>query len=189
MEINSRYSVPVGTYETNFNSDFELLDPHGSSSGDSLYYNDSLFPIDKNFIDFAFNDTFNFNIIKGPSGIVKSVEFVILVNNGYPTQAVLQIYFMATYLRADSAFLSGPRVINPGVLNSEELVGDPSTTMITVAMPADFNDKVNLINAISVKGRLYLTRPDIRLVKFLPQYKFNVHIGARIEVLHNTNEL
>ncbi len=40
-----------------------------------------------------------------------------------------------------------------------------------------------------VKGRIYLTRPDIRWVKFLPEYKFNLHIGARIELLYNTSDL
>jgi hypothetical protein len=89
----------------------------------------------------------------------------------------------------DSAFISGPRVFNPGALNSGGLVSEPSLTMITIAMPADFNDKITSIRGISIQGRLYLTRPDIQWVKFLSTYKFNLHIGARIELLFNTTDL
>ncbi len=56
-------------------------------------------------------------------------------------------------------------------------------------MPADFNDKLSSITGVMVKGRIYLTRPDIQWVKFLAEYKFNIHVGARIELLFNTNDL
>lgn len=189
LEINSRYSVPIGTYNTDINKYLESLDTTGPSSGDSLYYEGILYPINESYVDFAFTDSLLFNLIKGPEGKVRSVEFVILLTNGYPTPAVVQVYFFAGSVTIDSAFISGPRVISPGVLNSEGIVSDPSTTMLTIAMPEDFNGKFWTITGILVKGRVYLTRPDIQCVKFLEQYKLNLHIGVRIELLFNTNEL
>jgi hypothetical protein len=189
LEMNPRYSVPVGTYDANINNYLESLDTLGPSSGDSLYYQDVLYPINKSYVDFSVSDSLNFNLIKDPAGKVKSVEFVILVTNGYPTPAVAQVYFMAGSATLDSAFVSGPHIINPGTLNSDGYVTDPYTTMLTVSMPAGFNDKLSSIRGVMVKGRVYLTRPDIRWVKFLREYKFNLHIGARIELLFNTSDL
>jgi len=189
VEINSRYSVPVGTYDADINDYFEQLDTQGPSSGDSVYYEGILYPVNESYVDFSFSDSLTFNMIKDPEGKVRSVEFVFLVSNGYPTPAVVQVYFMSGPAIIDSAFISGPRVINPGELNSEGIVSEPSLTMITIAMPADFNDKISSVRGIMVKGSLYLIRPDIHWVKFLNEYKCNLHIGARIELLFNVNEL
>lgn len=189
VEINSRYSVPVGSFNTDINHYLESLDTLGPSSGDSLYYEDVLYPVNESFVQFSLTDSLNFNLIKDPSGKVKSVEFVILIANGYPTPAVVQVYFMSGSAAIDSAFISGPRVINAATLNSDGIVTDPSTSLLTVSMPSDFNDKLASIQAVTVKGRVYLTRPDIRWVKFFHEYQFNLHIGARIELLFNTNTL
>jgi len=189
VEINSRYSVPIGTYDTDINNYLESLDTLGPSSGDSLYYEGVLYPINEPYIEFSFSDSLNFNLIKDPEGKVKSVEFIILLSNGYPTPAMVQVYFMSGSTTLDSAFISGPRLINPAALNSDGIVTDPSTSMLTVSMPADFNGKLSSIRSVMVKGRIYLTRPDIQWVKFLHEYKFNLHIGVRIELLFNTSEL
>jgi hypothetical protein len=189
LEINSRYSVPVGTYDTDINNYLGSLDTLGPSSGDSLYYEGILYPVDQSYVDFTISDSLNFNLIKDPSGKVKSVEFIVLLNNGYPTPALVQVYFMSGSAILDSAFISGPRLINPAFLNSEGIVSDPSTTMLTVSMPADFNDKLSTVRGVMVKGRIYLARPDIQWVKFFHEYKFNLHIGARIELLFNTSDL
>jgi hypothetical protein len=189
VEINSRYSVPIGTYNADINNYLESLDTLGPSSGDSIYYEGVLYPINEAWVEFSFSDSLNFNLIKDPEGKVKSVEFIILLSNGYPTPAMVQVYFMSGSATLDSAFISGPRLINPAALNSDGIVTDPSTSMLTVSMPADFNGTLSSIRSIMVKGRIYLTRPDIQWVKFLHEYKFNLHIGARIELLYNTSDL
>jgi hypothetical protein len=189
VQINSRYSLPIGTYDADINNYFESLDTLGPSSGDSLYYEGVLYPINESWVDFSFSDSLNFNLIKDPEGKVKSVEFIILLSNGYPTPAMVQVYFMSDSATLDSAFISGPRLINPAALNSDGIVTDPSTSMLTVSMPADFNGKLSSIRSVMVKGRIYLTRPDIQWVKFLHEYKFNLHIGVRIELLYNTSDL
>ena len=68
VEINSRYSVPIGTYNTDINNYLESLDTLGPSSGDSLYYEGVLYPINQSYVDFTFSDSLNFNLIKDPQG-------------------------------------------------------------------------------------------------------------------------
>jgi len=189
VEINSRYSLPIGTYNADINNYLESLDTLGPSSGDSIYYEGVLYPINEAWVEFSISDSLNFNLIKDPEGKVKSVEFIILLSNGYPTPAMVQVYFMSGSATLDSAFISGPRLINPAALNSDGIVTDPSTSMLTVSMPADFNGTLSSIRSVMVRGRIYLTRPDIQWVKFLHEYKFNLHIGARIELLYNTTDL
>jgi hypothetical protein len=189
VEINSRYSVPIGTYYADINKHLESLDTLDPSTGDSLYYEGVLYPISESYTDFTVSDSLNFNLIKDPTGKVKSVEFIILLANGYPTPALVQVYFMSGSATIDSAFITGPHVISPAAINSEGIVTDPSTSMLTVSMPADFSDKLTSVRGVMVKGRVYLTRPDIRWVKFFHEYKFNLHIGARIELLFNTSDL
>ncbi len=189
MEINSRYSVPIGTYNTDINYYLESLDTLGPSSGDSLNFNDVLYPINETYIDFTLSDSLNFNFIKDPSGKVKSVEFVVVVTNGYPTPAEVQVYFMSGSVPIDSAFDSGPRLIYPALADSEDYVSEPSTALLTVSMPEDFNDNLTSIDGVMVKGKIYLKRPGLKWAKFLPEYQFTIHIGARIELLFNTNDL
>ncbi len=68
VEINSRYSVPIGTYNTDINDYLESLDTLGPSSGDSLYYEDVLYPVNESYVDFTLSDSLNFNLIKDPAG-------------------------------------------------------------------------------------------------------------------------
>jgi hypothetical protein len=187
VEINSRYSVPVGEFNTDINNYLESLDTLGPSSGDSLYYENILYPIDVSFVGFTLTDSLNFNLIKDPTGRVKSVEFVILIANGYPTPAVVQVYFMSGSSPVDSAFISGPHVINAASVDNDGIVTEPAESMVTISMPSDFNDKLGSIRGVTVKGQIYLTRPDIRWVKFFHDYHFDLHVGARIELLYNTN--
>jgi hypothetical protein len=189
VEINSRYSVPIGSYNTDINKYLESLDTLGPSSGDSVYYENVLYPVSKPYVDFTISDSLNFNLIKDPSGKVKSVEFVVLLTNGYPTPAVVQVYFISDAGTIDSAFVSGPHVVDAAHINSDGLVTDPSTSMLTISMPPEFNDKLPSIRWVIVKSRIYLTRPDIQWVKFYHDYKFNLHLGARIELLFNTSDL
>jgi hypothetical protein len=103
VELNPRYSVPIGNFNADINAYLESLDTLGPSSGDSIYYEGILYPVNQPYVEFEISDSLNFNLIKDPAGKVKSVEFIILLANGYPTPVVLQVYFMSGSVPADSA--------------------------------------------------------------------------------------
>ncbi len=190
MVINSRYSLPIGNFQADINNYLSSLNTGDiSTTGDSLYYNNVLYPISDKYVPFSLSDSVNFNLVNDPGNKVKSVEFVFILSNGYPTQVVVQLYFMAGSVVADSAFASGPRVIQGADVNGDGIVTSPSSTMFIVPMPGDFTGKLSGITHVAVKGRVYLVSADNIPVKFFPDYKFNLHIGARIELLYNTNEL
>jgi hypothetical protein len=190
MQVHSSYSLPIGNYITDINSYLESLDTNDLSfAGDSLYYDSVMYPISNIYYPFSLSDSVNFNLVDNPGDKIKSVEFVLIIANGYPTQAEVQVYFMAGTVPVDSAFASGPKIIQPAPVNDDGIVTDPSTTMLIVPMPGDFSGKLDGITHVAVKGKIWLVSPDRVPVKFLPEYKFNLHIGARIELLYNTNEL
>jgi hypothetical protein len=189
VEIHSQYSVPIGSYDNNINTFLRSLDTASHPAPDSLYYEGTLYPCNVRYIQFTSTDTITFNVVKDPSQKVRSVEFIILASNGYPTKALAQVYFISGSSVLDSAFVSGPQAIDPGEVNDQGLVVQPSTSKYTVIMPPDFIQKLSLINRVRIRGRIYLTRPDIHHVIFDSAYRINVHIGSRIELLYNTGDL
>jgi hypothetical protein len=191
LEIHSRYSVPIGAFVYDINDYFESLDTVLTPSPDSLYFEDILYPSGAIAVYFSSLDSFTFNMIRDPSEKVKSIEFVILLSNGYPTEIAAQVYFLtgAAHVPSDSVFSGGPVTIPPADVDGEGLVTDPFSVLYNVTMPAEFIQKLPMITGILIKGRVNVTRPDIHWVKFYHPYQINLHIGSRIELLFNTNEL
>jgi|WetSurMetagenome_2_1015567.scaffolds.fasta_scaffold86218_2 hypothetical protein len=191
LEIHSSYSLPVGAFTYNINGYLSSLDTVTYPWPDSLVYNDVLYPSFQSAVGFASSDTFSFSLVRDPSGKVKSVEIVILVQNGYPTTAGFQVYFLSgtSSLSIDSVFTGGPAKVLPADINGAGLVTGPSTSLFNVALPAEFMSHLNSISGIKVKGWVNTTRPDIQWVKFYSDYNIYIHIGSRIELQFNTSEL
>jgi hypothetical protein len=101
------------------------------------------------------------------------------------------VYFLtgASHVPSDSVFTGGPVTIPPADIDGEGLVTDPFSILYNVTMPTEFIQKLPMITGILIKGRVNVTRPDIHWVKFYHHYQINLHIGSRIELLFNTNEL
>jgi hypothetical protein len=191
LEIHSSYSVPIGSFVYDINEYLESLAGVTNPSADSLYFEDVLYPSGVSSVNFSSLDSINFNVVRDPSGKVKSIEFVILITNGYPTEIAAQVYFLTgtSLAPADSVFASGPVTIQPAKIDGEGRVTDPSSVLYNVTMPTEFIQKLSLIAGILVKGRVNVTRPDVHWVKFYHHYQINLHIGSRIEMLFNTNGL
>ena len=191
LEIHSSYSVPIGDFSYDINNYLESVAAFPYSSPDSLYFENVLYPNPDSAVYFSSTDTFAFNLISDPSRKVRSIEFVILISNGYPTEASAQVYFLSgtSIITSDPVFSGGPIRIEPAVVNDEGLVTDPSITRVSVTMPPEFIQKLSVINGIQIKGMVNTTRSDIPRVKFLRKYQIDIFIGSRIELLFNTGEL
>ena len=191
LEIHSSYSVPVGAFKYDINNYLESLDTVTLPWPDSLVYNDILFPTFSSSVSFTSTDTISFNLIKDPLAMIRSIEFLILVDNGYPTEISAQIYFLSagSALPVDSVFKSGPCVVPPAEVNDEGKVTRPFTSLFNVFMTDEFLQKLPEISWIMIRGRVNTTKPDVRWVKFYSDYQIDLHIGSRIELLYNTGDL
>lgn len=191
LEIHSSYSLPIGAFDYNINNYLESLDTVTVPWPDSLYYNDVLYPSFSPSVPFTSVDSFSFNLLDDLSGKVRSVEFVILVSNGYPTEVSAQVYFLSSGspVLVDSVFKSGPCVVPPAEVNDEGLVTRPYTGMFSIVMPPEFLQSLPGVSWIMISGRVNTTKPDVHWVKFFSDYRIDLHIGTRIELLYNTGDL
>lgn len=191
LEMHSSYSVPVGSSGHNINTYLESLDQVSYPWPDSLYYNDILYPSYVSSVAFATIDTFVLNLVKDPLDMVRSIEFLILVDNGYPTEISAQVYFLSSGSSepVDSVFKNGPCVVPPAEINDEGHVSRHNTVLFSVFMTSEFIQKFPDIHYIMIRGRVNTTRPDVQWVKFYTGYQVGLHIGSRIELVYNTDDL
>lgn len=191
LEIHSSYSLPVGAFDYDINNFLESLDTVTLPWPDSLVYNDVLFPTLASSASFTSIDTISFNLVRDPLEMIRSIEFLILVNNGYPTEMSAQIYFLSagSAFPVDSVFKSGPCVVPPAEVNDEGKVTRPYTSLFNVVMTDEFLQKLPEISWIMIRGRVNTTKPGVHWVKFYSDYQIDLHIGSRIELLYNTGDL
>jgi hypothetical protein len=190
LEIQSSYSLPIGPLDYDINTYFESLDTVTLPWPDTVSYNDVLYPSYAGAVDITTRNPFIFNIVEDPSAKVKSVELIVIAANGYPTQATVQVYFLAgtPEVPVDSVFSDGPRTLQPAGLNSEGIVADPFTALYNISMSQGFIQNMSVITGVMVKSRIETTRSDIKVVKFYDEYKIDLHLASRIELQFNTGD-
>ncbi len=187
--INSSLSLPIGEVVYDINEYFEALDSVNIPWPDSVAYNDTVYPNVLHVVEKIDLKQFEFAAHGGSSDAVRSVMFRLIIQNGYPTEASAQVYFMVDQYVADSMFTDGPEVIPPASIDQDGVVTSPSIIRKDFYASQRTVDYIGYYTNIEIHGEIETTRPDIRVVKFYPEYEFRIHIGARIELEYNLNDL
>ncbi|HJX70463.1 MAG TPA: hypothetical protein VJ346_00880 [Bacteroidales bacterium] len=187
--INSSYSLPIGEVVYKINEYFEALDTVHLPMPDSVAYNDTIYPNVLHIVEKIDLKQFIFASHGGSSDKIRSVTFRLIIQNSYPTEARAQIYFTYNQSVIDSMFENGKEIIPPASIDQNGIVVEPSITMKDIyASQAIVND-IGYYTNIEIHGEVLTTRPDIRIVKFYPEYELRIHIGTRIEIEYNFNDL
>jgi len=191
LNLHPSYSIPIGTFDYDINGYLGSLDTATYSWPDSLYYDDVLYPNPLPAVNFTSVDSFAFNMIPESGGSVRSIEFVVPLSNGYPTEVSAQVYFLAngSPQPVDSVFRDGPCVVPAAEVDDEGLVVRPYMNIYTVVMPAEFVLKLGQVNWIMVSGWVDTGKQCDHKIKFYSGYQVDLHIGLRIELLYNTGDL
>ena len=191
LEIKSSYSIPVGPVEFNINGYFESLDTVMFPWPDTISYNGVLYPNVATAVVYTSVNPFTFDFVSEPEVKVKSIEFILIISNGYPTAVSAQVYFLANGAQApvDSILAAGPLHVEPAPLDAEGVVTEPHTVVVTVPMPTGFIQGMQEISGIVVKSRVETERSDIAIVKFYDTYGVKIHVAARIAIQYNTGDL
>jgi hypothetical protein len=191
LEIKSSYSIPIGPVEFDMNEYLESLDTAMFPWPDTLSFNDILYPNIATAVIYTSVNPLSFNFVSEPEVKVKSVEFVVIISNGYPTAVSVQLYFLEGTASApvDSIFTAGPLTVQPATMDAEGVVNEPRTVVVTVPMPDTFVTRMPDIAGIMVKGRIETKRPDIGIVKFYTAYGVKIHVATRIGIQYNTGDL
>jgi hypothetical protein len=190
IETVASYSLPAGLYAANINDFLVSLDTVTTPRPDSLYFNNILYPNIADAVLFSAGSPFDFNMLPDASEEIQSIELVVVVSNGYPTDLSAQVYFdTGDPLAADSAFADGPRTISSAELNTEGLVVSPTQEVFTVPMPQAFVQNFTSLSQIRIEGQVDTRRSGNGNVRFYSDYKILLHVGYRIVLKINTGNL
>jgi hypothetical protein len=156
---------------------------------DSVAYNDTIYPNVKHIVDTTDLKDFVFAAHGGGSDKLRSVTFRLIIQNGYPTEARAQVYFTNGQTLVDSLFEDGMEIIPPASIDHDGIVTNPSITMKDIYASQAILDNMGYYTNVEIYGSVLTTRPDIRIVKFYPEYELRIHIGVRVEIEYNFNDL
>jgi hypothetical protein len=187
--INSSYSLPIGEVVYDVNEYFETLDTALTPRPDSVAYNDTIYPNVLHVVEKIDLQQFEFAAQGGSSDALESIMFRLIIQNGYPTEARVQVYFMINQLVTDSLFEDGIEIIPPAPVDQNGIVMSQSVILKDVYASPTTVDNIGYYTNIEIHGEVLTTRPDIRIVRFYPEYEFRIHIGARIGIEYNFNDL
>ncbi len=191
LEITSSYSLPIGQAEYDINEYLNALKDSPFPWQDSLYYNDTLYPNYLEYVDEYDIKAFDFSRLGEELDMIESIMFRIIIDNGYPTKAISQVYFsdMAMAYIIDSVFAGGPHIIQPATIDDNGKVVEPYHEVFDVYMPQQFIDNMADIQHVSIFNRVYTVREDIFHTKFYSGYMFKVHIGIRVGLRFNIEDM
>jgi hypothetical protein len=191
MEITSSYSLPVGQAEYDINEYLDGLKESIFPWPDSLYYNDTLYPNYLEYVEEFDIKEFDFSRLGENLDKIESIMLRIIIDNGYPTKAISQVYFtdMAMSYLIDSVFSTGPHVIEPAKIDDNGRVVEPYHEFFDVYMSQQFIDNMADIRHVNIFSRVFTSRNDILHTKLYSDYRLKVHIGIRVGLRYNIEDL
>ena len=187
--VNSSYSLPIGTVIYSVNDYFEALDTINIPWPDSVAYNDTIYPNVLDIINKYDIKNFDFANLGGDNNKVKSITLHLIIQNGFPTEVRSQVYFTDNQFQTDSIFSGGMEIISPATLDQNGKVSEPNVQIRDILLPQNMINNLNNYTNIEIYGKVLTKRSDIKIVKFYPDYELRIHIGIRIELEYNLNEL
>ncbi len=191
MEITSGYSLPVGQAEYNINKYLDGLKESIFPWPDSLYYNDTLYPNYLEYVEEYDIKEFDFSRLGENLDMIESIMLRIMIDNGYPTKSLSQVYFTDLTMSyvIDSVFSDGPHIIEPALIDNNGRVIEPYHEIFDVYMPQRFIDNMADVRHVSIFSRVFTTRNDMLHARFYSDYKLTVHIGIRVRLRYNIEDL
>ena len=187
--INSSYSLPIGTAIYQVNDYFEALDTIHIPWPDSVSYNDTIYPNILDTITKTDDRYFDFTNLITNQEKIKSITFRVLVENSYPTEIRTQIYFTNQFMQTDSLFSNGFESFQPALVDQNGIVTAPSVQLKDIHISEEMKNNLIHYTNIQIYGQVLTIRPNDKMVKFYSNYKLKIHIGIRIEIEYNLNEL
>lgn len=123
-------------------------------------------------------DTFDLDLTEAtvPDG-VKEGTLKLVVDNGFPMQAKVQIYFQASNgMVVDSLFEYGGQFVNPGTMNTSGYVDVPGRSTLSSFFTSERLDRLRMDAKKAVVQFTLSTRPGYQNVKLYTTYGIDFHI-------------
>ncbi len=117
------------------------------------------------------------------------VKFKININNGFPMDALVQIYFCdSNYVKMDSLLVPLEQLINSAVLNSSGVVIAPTLKTTQETFYKERIDRLQNARKLLVHGVLQSTNAPNQNVKIYSYYNLDVKIGVQVQFNYTLNK-
>lgn len=124
---------------------------------------------------------FDFSEFVEDADIVDWVNFRLVAENGMPTEADLQVYFVdSNYVVVDS-LITNEAIIESGVLDASGKVTQASTLVTNMRYEHDRLQNLRDVKYIFYRGTINTTNAATDLVRFYSYYKLDISLGAQIQ--------
>ena len=123
-------------------------------------------------------DTFNLNLGDAalPQGVSEGT-LKLVVDNGFPVQAKVQIYFQSeSGVVVDSLFEYGGQFVEPGILNTNGMVQTPGRSVLSSFFTPERLDRLRDDARKAIVRFSISTRPAYQELKFYTTYGIDFHV-------------
>ena len=169
-----RATLTVNNYFYNYNTSNPISDSL------SVYFNGTKYLVDSSDLDMAELLPFALtSFTKNPENI-KKLMFRCNVDNGYPSNAMVQIYVLdAGNAILDSVLQGSDRYLVPGTLINDTSI-QPAHFQRDIYFTTEQIGKIQNVANIRVKTGLFISSGGLDTVKLFPQYDIKVQVGVRL---------
>lgn len=195
VQLNPSYSLPIGTIVYDLKDELERIERFAYLSSvpasDSIKINEVVYPLPVQFQQFKITQSyiFNYTMVGVDHEKIKSILFRLVIKNSFPTETILRIIFADELnYTIEEPFPDG-LTIPPASFDDKGNVTVPSESILDLPVSEKLMNNFNQIRTIVIRSTVNATNPDLAIVHFNSSLNMSIHIGARIELEYNTNEL
>ena len=175
---NPSFSFPIG---------YTSLQMNEESGFDMTLLNDldnSGFPdwVDEIDIPMSYTMPFDMQEIDNSSEEIVSIMFRINTYNGFPTNAVGQVYFLDYFGGIVDLMFDGPLEMDAGKLTGDGQTVTPAHNQIDVVFDQDKIDDLADVRQILIEGAILNVSLDSTLIDDYPNYSLELQLGVQVEL-------
>ncbi len=127
-------------------------------------------------------DTLGFNF-KQDINMIEEAMFRLDIENGFPIDAKVQLYFTDAYHNVlDSLIIGNTSIISSGVLGSNGRVSQPSKKVTDVFMDTERIANIRQVEKVIIRGDLSTSQQGSTPVKIYSDYTLDVRVGAQTKL-------
>jgi len=180
---NPNFSIAIGytSLQMNADSGFDTLLLQINALTGLPYWTEEI------DIPLSYIMPFDMGQISDFSKEIISIMFRLNTYNGFPNEALGQVYFIdGSNNIVDSLFSTGPLTMNIGTVNGETI--NSAHTQTDIIFNQSKIEELTTVRDILVQGEISNVSLDTSLVDFYPNYTLGIQLGLQAELSMSISE-
>jgi len=174
---NPNFSIAIGytSLQMNADSGFDTLLLQINALTGLPYWTEEI------DIPLSYTMPFDMGQISNFSEEIISIMFRLNTYNGFPNEALGQVYFLdASNSIVDSLFSTGPLTMNRGTVNGETI--NSAHTQTDIIFDQSKIEELTTVRNILIQGEVRNIELDTTLVNYYPNYSLDLQLGLQAEL-------